>query len=368
MTDTDFPEADRLPGAPHPREAETLLGQQEAEKAFLDAFGSDRLHHAWMITGPKGVGKATLAWRLARFLLATPVQSDDGLFGAPPPPTSLEIDDDHPVATRMRAGSEPRLFLLRRPYDPDSKRLKRDITVDEARKLKSFFAMSAADGGRRVVIIDSADELNSNAANAILKILEEPPKDAVMLLISHQPSRLLPTIRSRCRTLRCAPLDADTLSEVVGTTSGPELAELAQGSVGEALRLSQSEGLDIYSSLVGLFAPLPDFDRQAALKLAESAAARGAEERFDQIVGLTERFLTRLARTGAGRPPVVAAASGEVEALVRLSPDLTAAQTWADLQQNLSERTRRGRAVNLDPAALILDMLLKIRDTGARFV
>ncbi len=367
MSDFDLPEPDRLDGAPHPRDTDHLIGQSGAEAAFLEALAQDRLHHAWLITGPRGVGKATLGWRIARYLLATPPAGDTGLFGAPPPSTTLDIDPQHAVARRMAAGSEPRLFVLRRPYDLDAKRLKREITVDEARKLKRFFALSAADGGRRVVIVDAADDLNVNAANAILKVLEEPPKDTVMLIVAHQPSRLLPTIRSRCRTLRCAPLGAgDMTTALAGADAAtPALTELAQGSVGDAMQLAQSEGIKTYGDIVALFARLPDFDRPSALKLAESSAARGAEARFDLILRLCEQFLSRLARTGAGQAPLVAAAPGEIETLTRLSPDARAARAWAALHQRLSDRVRRGRAVNLDPAALILDMVLKIRDTGA---
>jgi DNA polymerase-3 subunit delta' len=316
-----------------------------------------------LIAGPRGVGKATLAWRIARFLLTAPPPG--GLFDEPPPQT-LDVDPQNPVVRRMQAGAEPRLFVLRRPWDADAKRLKREITVDEARKLKSFFALSSADGGRRVVIVDAADELNPNAANAILKILEEPPEGAVILMIAHQPSRLLPTIRSRCRVLRCGPLDAPDLAQALGRDPGAGVAELAQGSVGEAVGLVQAAGAETYAELIALFSRLPDFDRQAALKLAESTAARGAEARFDLVLGLTEKFLARLARTGAGRPPLVAAAPGEIELLTRLAPSQQAARGWADLAQSLGDRVRRGRAVNLDPAALILDMVLKIRDRAAQ--
>ena len=151
---------------------------------------------------------------------------------------------------------------------------------------------------------------------------------------------------------------------MLGGTASPALSELSQGSVGGAMQLTQSNGLEAYETLISLFSGLPDFNRPAALKLAESTAARGAEDRFDLILQLSEHFLTRLARAGTGRLPVVAAAPGEIELLTRLSPDQQAAQIWADLQQSLSERVRRGRAVNLDPAALILDMILKIRDTA----
>lgn len=185
------------------------------------------------------MGKATLAWKIARFLLATP--DDDGGMFAAPPPTSLDIAESHPVAHRIAALSGSRLFLLRRPYDEKAARLKQDITVDEVRKMKSFFALSAADGGPPGRHHHSIDEMNPSAANALLKLLEEPPARVTLLMISHQPARLLLPSRSRVRELRVAPLPPDALSDALTQAGGavePEdrtaLAELAGGSVGEA--------------------------------------------------------------------------------------------------------------------------------------
>ena len=197
---TDIEEPDRLPGAPHPRETAVLYGQAAAEAAFLEAAATGRLHHAWAITGPRGVGKATLAWRIARHLIA-------GEAG----PT-LDMAPDHPVFRQVAALAAPQLFLCRRPWDDKAERLRTAITVDEVRALKAFFQLSAADGGWRVAIVDAADELNGAAANALLKILEEPPANAVLLLVCHRPAALLPTLRSRCRELRCRPLDAAALA------------------------------------------------------------------------------------------------------------------------------------------------------------
>ncbi|MFV0332832.1 MAG: DNA polymerase III subunit delta' [Tropicimonas sp.] len=362
----DIPQPDRLEGAPHPRDTARLIGQGAAEAAFLDAWNSGRLHHAWLITGPAGIGKATLAWRLARFLLATPPAAENGLFGAAPPPASLDIDPEHPVARRMRALSEPGLFLLRRPWDERAKRLKREITVDETRRLKGFFAMSAADGGHRAVIIDAADEMNPSAANAVLKLLEEPPVRTTLFLISHQPSRLLPTIRSRCRALRCHPLAPDDLLEALAATGAgmPEdttaLSALADGSVGAALNLLSGEGLAFYAALSALLASLPALDRTAALALTEKAAGRMGDGAADQAFAMIDLFLTRLARTGALGPPAPEAVSGEAALMARLCPDLCAARLWADLHQTIGERARHGLAVNLDPAALLFDTVLKI--------
>lgn len=369
--DHDLPEADRAPGAPHPRETPELFGQSEAEAQFMEAVTSGRLHHGWLISGPKGIGKATLAWKLARFLIATPPASDDDLFGAPPPPTSLDIAPDHPVARRVAALSEPALFLLRRAWDPDKKRLKQVITIDEARKLKGFFQLSAPDGGRRVVIIDAADEMNSSAANAILKILEEPPADTIMLLIAHQPSRLLPTIRSRCRMLRAQPLGAEDMRRALhgaGQELGDEatqVAELAQGSVGQAIRIVELGGLAAYQGLIDHLGRAPNMDRAALMGLADKAAARTTPELFDLTVDLIDLMLSRLARSAVSGPPAEEAAKGEVAAMQRLAPTPHAARKWAGLQQELGARARQGKAVNLDPSSLILDMMLRINQTAA---
>jgi DNA polymerase-3 subunit delta' len=370
MMTEDEPDEGGPNGAPHPRTTTHLIGQAPAEAAFLSAFNSDRPHHAWLITGPRGVGKATLAWRIARFLLATP-ENDGGMF-APPPPTTLDVPATLPIVRRINALSESGLHYVRRRVDPKTEKLRTAITVDDIREMIRAFTLSSADGGRRVAIIDAADDMNPNAANALLKLLEEPPAKVTILLISHQPGRLLPTIRSRCRTLRLQALNAADLSDAltqVGGTVAPEdraaLAELAAGSVGEAFQMTNLDGLKLYAVLIRLFATLPRLDRHMALTLAEAGAKRGAEAQFDLIVTLIDLFLGRLARTGTLRLLPPEAARGESALLERLAPTPHAGRLWADLAQSLGNRARRGKAVNLDPAALLMDMILKIDETAA---
>lgn len=369
-SDEDLPRADQAPGAPHPRETEQLFGQSQAEAAFLTAFNSDRLHHGWLLTGPQGIGKATLAWRIARFLLATP-PAESGLFGAPPPVATLDVSPDHPVAHRIQALAEPGLAAISRSYN-DKGKLRGQIVVDDIRALNRFFGLSATDGGRRVVIVDAADDMNTSAANALLKMLEEPPARTTLLLISHQPSRLLPTIRSRCRTLRLSPLSSDDMQNAL-SQSGAErpdnpdhLAALAAGSVGAALRLLNLGGLQIYGELMQILASMPHLDRPRAMALAEAAAQRGAAEKFELLLTLIDVALARLARTGAtGTPPAPQAAVDEAATLTRLSPTPQAARAWADLAAEVTARVRHGQAVNLDPAALVLDTVFKMQKTAS---
>lgn len=370
MSDDALPEPDRIEGAPHPRETAQLFGQARAEADFLDAYNTGRLHSGWLITGPRGVGKATLAWKIARFLLSE--APTGGMFGdAPPAATSLDISADNPDARLVQSGAHPRLTVVRRPYNHDTKKLRQEITVDAVRGLKDFFHMSAADGGRRVVIVDAADEMNRNAANAILKELEEPPAKTTLLLIAHQPSRLLPTIRSRCRELRCGRLNPDDLQSALSqagleATNVDGLATLCEGSAGDAVRLLRHEGLPLYAEIVRVLEGLPRIDRIAALKLADACAGRGAEVRFGLTLDLMDQFLARAARAGLFGEPHAQAAPHEARLLSRISPNDTAARGWAQLQQDLSERVRHGKAVNLDPASLILDMIFKIEETARR--
>lgn len=368
----DIPEPDRAEGAPHPRETLKLVGQEPAEAAFLDAYNGSRMHHAWMITGPRGVGKATLAWRIAKFLLSQP-QDDGGMFGAPPPPETLDADPENPAVRRAMSLGEPRLFLCRRPWDDKAKppRLKKDITVDQVRRLKAFFSLTAADGGWRVAIVDDVDLMNVNAANALLKVLEEPPEKTILLLVSHQPARLLPTIRSRCRDLRCLPLSPKTQALALALAGldikgEAAIAELSGGSVGAALRLVQADGATRYSTLVSLAERAPGLDRGQATAIAEKCGGAANAESYDITVSLIDLMLIRLARFGALQPAVwTEAAPHEARMMAKLAPNAAAARKWANLAQELSARVGHARAVNLDPSGVILDMLLKL-DEAAR--
>jgi DNA polymerase-3 subunit delta' len=361
VSDEERPTPDELPGAPHPRETAAVFGHAAAEAVFLEAWRQRRLHHAWLLRGPRGVGKATFAYRLARAVLA-----GDGTA-----PASLDVNTAHPVARRVTAGSEPRLYTLRRPWikDKTGGRHATVITAAAARAMQGkLFDLTAADGGWRVAIVDSADELGlPEAANALLKIVEEPPPRSLILMVTSQPGRLLPTIRSRCRVLDFAPLDPDDLVRALKQAgieaADPVVTGLSQGSPGEAIRLAQAEAGPLWGELSALLAAAPGLPRRRLIALAKSFGGREQRPRLAVAVQLTVLMLRRLARAGAGLP--LPPLPGEAAVAARLAPDLPRARAWAALAAEIEARAEHGMAVNLDPAGIILDMWLGIDAAAA---
>ena len=381
------PEPDRIEGAPHPRRTARLFGQQAAERAFLDQWRGGRLPHAWLLGGPRGTGKATLAWRIARALIAQPAPG--GLFGgAPEIPDTLDMDPENPVFRRVAALSEGRLKLLRRGWDDRRRRLHTRITAEDARDLRLLFERSAPDGGWRVAIVDCVDDMTVQAANALLKLIEEPPERSMFLLVAHAPARVLPTIRSRCRPLALRPLgEADLLAAVAAAQQAPraedraedgeegappapptpELAALAEGSAGEALRLAALDGPALYAGLVAMAAQAPGMDRAAWAEWMARASGAAGEARLDATLRLTEILLARLARAAAsGRAPAPAAAPGEAALMARLAARPDQARAWAEAARSIPARAARARAVNLDPGGIILDTFAALDAAAAR--
>lgn len=246
-----------------PRQTTALFGHREAEQALLEAYRSGRMPHAWLICGAQGIGKATLAYRLARFALAHPDPAASTVQRA----TSLMVDDSHPVARQIAAGAHGGLLTLERTLN-DKGVLRSVITVDETRETISFFGSTAAVDGWRICVVDTVDELNANAANALLKILEEPPRRSILLLLSHAPGKVLPTIQSRCRKLALRPLAPDDVVQALATaTQRPDgdaslikAAEVSEGSVGRALSLLGGNALKLHQRTAELLKSLPHVD------------------------------------------------------------------------------------------------------------
>ncbi|MCP5373554.1 MAG: DNA polymerase III subunit delta' [Hyphomicrobiales bacterium] len=356
-----------------PRLNPNLVGHGAAERLLLDSVNGGRLAHAWLITGPRGIGKATLAFRFARFLLAGGAEGGGagGLFGAAPPADSLHIDPDHPVFRRVAAAGHADLVTVERAYDDKRNRRRTEIVVDDVRGVGGFLSMTAAEGGWRVVVIDAADEMNRNAANAVLKVLEEPPRRAVLLLVCHNPGRLLPTIRSRCSRLALRPLD-DAAMDGLLRAHAPDLdpaqravlMRLCEGSIGRALDLAAQGGLELYDQMVALLETLPDLDVAALHRFGDRVGRAGAEDQFRSFGELFRAWLARLAVFAArGRAEIEA----EATLMARLRPAATGtgAGTGAlDPLLEVWEKTNRLMAqadgVNLDRKQVTLNVFLAL--------
>ncbi|GGK48188.1 DNA polymerase III subunit delta' [Salinarimonas ramus] len=300
---TPLAEPDQLPGAPHPRERDVLFGHEEAERAFLDAYGSGRLHHAWLIGGPEGIGKATLAYRVAKFVL-------DRGGRTPEPVASLDVPEGSRAARQVSVLSHPGLFVLRRVPATEKKAASTTIPVDEVRRALQLFGSTAADAGYRVCIVDAADDLIPASANALLKMVEEPPPRSLFLILSHAPQRVLPTIRSRCRKLLLRPLADDPLARVIRSLpepigSAPDDAlstaiGAAEGSARRAIALLDPERARTVQTVEGLLAALPAIDWRKVGALADRLARRGAEQDLELTLETVERWAISIVETRAG--------------------------------------------------------------------
>lgn len=368
---------------PPPRANPDLLGQEQAEAQLAAVYAAGRGAHAWLFSGPKGIGKATLAFRLARWLFrhgtgervggASPAAAD--LFGAEPPPPaspSLFVDPGEPVFRRVASGGHADLFTLEPGLDPKRGTPRTEISVAEVRAASTFLAATAAEGGWRAVIVDPAEAMNRNAANALLKTLEEPPPGAVLILVSHAPGMLPATIRSRCRTLTLAPLSTPTLAALVQRyrpeTTADEaavLARLARGSIGHALRLASSEGERLRGQLTRLFRALPAVEPLAVLALGEAAKGQGAGEGgFALLADLLRAWLASIVRVAGGARPQEALAS-EAETIGRLAA-AGGLERWLQVWDNSTRLLARAETANMDLKQILLAVFLNVEATLKR--
>jgi DNA polymerase III subunit delta' len=347
--DLNEAEPDQLAGAPHPREQTEFFGHAGAERSFLDAIEAGRLHHAWLIGGPQGVGKATLAYRVARYLLAggnTAHRSQ-----------SLHVDPDHPAARRVAARSHPDLAVVRRGLRADGKGYSADIRVADVRRALDLFGSTPGEGGYRVCIVDAGDDLNASSANALLKIIEEPPPRSVFLIVAHAPQRLLPTVRSRCRRLLLRPLAEEDLRSVIRSLSLPwtdvedaalgQAVGLAEGSVRRAVEMLDSDLLKVVSDTQSLLDGLPKLDPKRVLTLAESVAKRGAEDSFRLALDTVMRWTARDLEARAASGPA------------RLAP-------LVEVCEKVTRTAREAEVYNLDKRPLVVSMFADLAEAVRR--
>ena len=373
MTDSNLVLSDQIEGYPHPKVTKNLFGHQSTEHEFVNCFKSGKLHHGWLITGSKGIGKATFAWRVAKFLLSQPsanIEKNRLLDNSKN--INTEIDDAaiNVITARILAESEPRLAVIRRSYDEKRKTFRSSIRVDEIRRLKSFFSLSVTDGGYRVAIIDCADDLNINAANALLKTLEEPPKNTVFLLISHNAQSLLPTIKSRCRELRLTSLaDSDLINALkqlnckIPEHDSEIYSLLGSGSVGNSIRLLEHDGASLYRTLLSFLNQLPNLNNFELEKFITTFLGNKNKSRLELFIELLNMAIARISKAGImGNSYSHQLLKDEIEIFEKLCPTPNIARKWAELAQKQSEKLKNGLAVNLDPASLILDTFFQIED------
>jgi DNA polymerase-3 subunit delta' len=344
---SDAPEeADRLAGAPHPRDTQHLYGHAEAEAGVLAAWAQARLPHAILIGGPSGIGKATLAYRIARFVLAQ-------TSGKAQTAKSLEVPADHPARRQISAQSHPDLLVLRRQLNPDTEKLRSEIRVDDIRRTVPFFGSTAAAGGYRIAIVDSAEELNRNGANALLKVLEEPPPLSLLLIVSRAPGRLLATIRSRCRRLTLRPLSAENVERAVADVADTndeiprdrikEASAAGAGSVRHALELLLGESLEVRNLTASLLARLPALDGDGLHTLGDRIRRNEELTIFAETVG----------------DWIAAAATDTAEPTARLARLATA---W----ENVRRATVEAEVFNLDRKPLVFQVFSTLAEAARR--
>jgi DNA polymerase-3 subunit delta' len=324
---------------PDPRERMQLFGQSRAEAALVEGERAGRLHHAWLIGGPEGIGKATLAYRFARYLLAPAAERT----GSPDDP--LAVDPAGRTARQIQASSHPNLMVLQRVATGE-KGAPKIIPVEAVRKALSFFGSTSADGGYRICIVDSIDDLNAQGANALLKTIEEPPARSVVLIVSHAPQRVLATVRSRCRKLLLDPLAPADIRRIIASFGGDyasldpgileRASEAGEGSVKRALSLLEPKRLALIDELGALLTSLPGIQTPRVLALADRLADKQGED-FDLALDTVRNWASEQirARAHAGAP--------------RLAP-------LAEVCEKIDDAARTLEAYNLDRRSFVVSM------------
>jgi len=321
----------------HPRDRFDLMPDTAAETAFVEALERGRLHHAWLLCGPEGVGKASFAYRAARRLLGAAPDPARGPLGARP---------DDPVSRLVSAQSHPDLLVLERLVEGG--KTKRNISVDQARALPEFFAKSPSRARHRVAIIDAADDLNLNAANALLKVLEEPPERGVLMLVTHAPGRLLATIRSRCRRLAFPVWSEDRLADLIARRTGVvgeagrRAAAMAGGSPGRALALAEGPVVEA-DELARAWVAAETVDRAEQLAVIDGFRGAEGQARFDMLMArLIAAVRERALEAGPGQ-----------------------GSRWAELWTRLSDLPDRASGLNLDKGDVLSGALADLARTKA---
>ena len=354
---------------PPPRANPDLVGHRAAERTLVRLYRAGRLPHAMLFAGPRGIGKATLAYRLARFVLAGGKPAPRPSPGSAAADTTLAVDPQSGVFRRVAASGHADLLTVERAWDPRRRRLRGEIVIDDVREIAGFLRLTAAEEGWRVVIVDGAEEMNRNAANAMLKVLEEPPARALLLLVSHNPGRLLPTIRSRCRRVALLPLAVSEAAALLrryrpglNEAEALALAAFAEGSVGRALELADGGGTELYRELVELLADAPTLNLGRLHALADRLARPDADDAYRVSEELLTRLLARIATAAAQRGDHGSDAEAVEKAMVARLARTARPERWAELYAELARRFDATRELNLDKKQSLLGAFFAIAE------
>ena len=352
-------ENDTPPEIIHPRAAPRLIGHKTAQGLIAGQLAGGRPHHGWLLTGPRGVGKATFAYAVAKAVLTGAAFRKGAAITDEP--DALSWPGDHPAATQVAQGAAASLFVYERRVDPKSGRLRAQIDVDQVREHGARFHLHTADGGWRVAIVDSVNELNPSSSNALLKLLEEPPSKSLFLIVNHSGDFVLPTIRSRCLSLPFGPLSEAELNDVIDQSGQPSddpalIHRLAAGSAGRALEMISADGPALYRELIALLTALPDRDDKRLHKLAIRLTRGRETPEYAAFTGMLQDWLAKLGNLAArGTPPEMAAfVSGEADLLNRFV-DQAGVDRWGTLWEKTVDLFRRAEYQNLDRKQTLLD-------------
>lgn len=350
--DGDFP----------PRLCLQVQGQEAIEQLFLQNLGQNKLHHAWLLTGPRGIGKASMAYKIAKFML-----HHQNPITAAQTATSLDVPAGSQAVHLVNAMAHPDFMVLSRPYDLKKDSFKNDIPVAATRRIGNFMSLTSGLASWRICIIDSIDEMTISAANAVLKILEEPPASTLFLLVSHNPGRLLDTIRSRCQTAPLDILSPETVQQLLSNmqpdleaNEAAAIAFLAEGSIGYALEIASLNGLAVYREMVDMLVAMPQPDGVKLHALAERMNSRSADGIFSLFTQFLSAWLHRMVRGSAKGLNCPVLFQEEGESMARLMGDSSLEQ-WVEVWEKVSILTRETELLNLDRKQTVLESFSLIR-------
>lgn len=335
-----------------------LLGHEEQEKVFLDAFLSGKMHHAWILHGPEGIGKTTFAYKIARFLISNIGEQDGGFLNEPV--TSLDLSETHPTFKLVSSKACPDLLVVEREFDEKKGKYKKEIIVEDTRKINEFMHKTSSGGNYRVVIVDGADKMNRNSQNAILKILEEPPAKTIIILTANNIGSFLPTIKSRCRSLKLEPLSQENISELLSrfceTITDEEKSKislLCEGSIGKAMQIYDQDGLQVYEDLLALLSK--NIDSKQLHKFCEEYGNSKNDEQYQILTTMLKNFLSKKIISIAKNKPMI-----DVLGIESVILDDYTAEKLIKAKESIEKLISDAEISNLDRSKILLYMFSSV--------